>query len=64
MPKLNPVLAVVEATLLALPKAAKAGREEGTEELFALDSPKEKGAAAVVGFGFSVLAAPNPPNPD
>jgi len=63
LPKLKPVLAVVEATLLE-PKAAKAGREEGAEELLAVElSPKENGAAAEVGFGFSVLAsAPKPPN--
>lgn len=60
MPKLNPLLAVVEATLLE-PKAPKAGREEGTGELLPVESPKEKGAAAEVGFGLSVLAAPKPP---
>ena len=59
MPKLNPLLAVVEATLLE-PKAAKAGRE-GADELLPVESPKEKGAAAEVGLGFSVLAAPKPP---
>ena len=53
MPKLNPLLAVVDATLLE-PKAAKAGREE----LLAVESPKENGVAAEVGFGFSVLVAP------
>lgn len=56
LPKLNPLLTVVEAALLE-PKAAKAGREEGAVKLLAVESPKEKGLAAEVGFGFSVLAA-------
>ena len=53
MPKLNPVLAV-DAAGCTLPelKAANAGREGGVEELFE-ETPKEKGAAADVGFGFS-----------
>ena len=54
MPKLNPVLAV-DAAGCTLPelKAANAGREGGVEELFEEETPKEKGAAADVGFGFS-----------
>ena len=57
LPKLNPLLTVVEAPLLE-PKAAKAGRAEGAVKLLAVESPKEKGLAADVGFGFSVLVAP------
>ena len=62
LPKLKPLLAVVEACWpLWEPKAAKAGREDGAVELLAVESPKEKGAAA----GLSVATpVPKPPNPD